>query len=56
MNATNEGWSIKVVQSPPSLGGRGWALVGNTDRGEPQSVLSSGLLMAEKNQFPAANL
>ena len=31
MNATNEGLNIKVMQSPPSFGGRGQAPIGNTE-------------------------
>ena len=41
MNAMNEGLNIKVVQSPPSLGGRGWALVGNTETEVSPKVFSA---------------
>lgn len=52
----NEGLNIKAVQSPSTLVGRGGHPLATQRDREPQSVLGSGLLMAEKDQFPAANL
>lgn len=41
MNATNEGLNIKAVQSPPTLVGRGWAPIGNTETEVSPKVFSA---------------